>query len=55
MFMAGYALNLSHLSWMVMLGMILLTLERRRAVPQGIRTETSAPAGDARPMLGQQA
>lgn len=56
MFMAGYALNLSHLSWMVILGMILLTLERRRALPQaGTRTEESMLAGDSRPMLVQQA
>jgi hypothetical protein len=56
MFLAGYALQLSHLTLMVLLGVLLLTLERRRAVPQvGARMEASAPAGDARPMLGQQA
>ena len=56
MFLAGYALQLSHLTLMVLLGVLLLTLERRRAAPQaGLRTEVSALAGDARPLLGQQA
>lgn len=43
MFMAGYALNLSHLSLMVVLGMILLTLERQR-----VASETAAPAAEPR-------
>jgi len=56
MFLAGYALQLSHLTLMVLLGVMLLTLERRRAMPQtGTRTEESVLAGDPRPMLGQQA
>lgn len=56
MFMAGYALSLSHLSWMVILGMMLLTLERRRAVPQAdTQAEEPALAGNHRPLLGQQA
>jgi hypothetical protein len=56
MFMAGYALNLSHLSWMVILGMILLTLERRRPVLQAdSRAETPALEGGPQPLLGQRA
>ena len=56
MFLAGYALQLSHLTLMVLLGVLLLTLERRRAAPQaGRQTGISALAGDARPLLGQQA
>ena len=56
MFMAGYALNLSHLSWMVILGMILLTLERRRAMPQtDTRAEASVLGGDHHPLLSQRA
>lgn len=55
MFMAGYALNLSHLSLMVVLGMILLTLERRRAVPADVQTEEPSLAGGRQPLLGQQA
>jgi len=56
MFLAGYALQLSHLTLMVLLGVMLLTLDRRRAMPQtNTRTEESMLAGDSRPMLGQQA
>jgi hypothetical protein len=56
MFLAGYALQLSHLTLMVLLGVLLLTLERRRSVPQaGTRTEESVLAGEHRPLLGQQA
>jgi hypothetical protein len=56
MFMAGYALNLSHLSWMVILGMLLLTLERRRAAfPAEARAEAPALGEGPRPLLGQRA
>ena len=56
MFLAGYALQLSHLTLMVLLGVLLLTLERRRAVPRtGARTEESVLAGEPHPMLGQRA
>lgn len=56
MFLAGYALQLSHLTLMMLLGVLLLTLERRRAASQaGTRMEAAALAGGARPMLGQQA
>jgi hypothetical protein len=55
MFLAGYALQLSHLTLMVLLGVLLLTMERRRAVPAGAQTEEPAPAGGRQPWLGQQA
>ena len=41
---------------MVLLGVLLLTLERRRAVSQAdTRTEASTLAGEPPPLLGQQA
>jgi len=56
MFIAGYALNLSHLSMMVVLGMILLTLERQRTVLEpAARTAKPRLAEDHRPVLGLQA
>jgi hypothetical protein len=56
MFLAGYALQLSHLTLMVLLGVLLLTLERKRAAPRaGMNTEESVLAGEHRPLLGQQA
>ncbi len=56
MFLAGYALQLSHLTLMVLLGVMLLTLERRRAVSQaGTHAEAAVLAGEHRPLLGQQA
>lgn len=55
MFLAGYALQLSHLTLMVLLGVLLLTLERRRISGAGMRTNESVLAGEQPPMLGQQA
>ncbi len=55
MFLAGYALQLSHLSLMVVLGLMLLNLDRRRAVAvvsepgQESRLATTGP-----PILGEQ-
>lgn len=55
MFLAGYALQLSHLTLMVLLGVLLLTLERRRAVRAGAQTEEASLAGGQQTLLGQQA
>jgi hypothetical protein len=56
MFMAGYALQLSHLTLMVLLGVLLLTLERRRTAPgTGARAEEPMLAGGQPSWLGQQA
>jgi hypothetical protein len=55
MFLAGYALQLSHLTLMVLLGVMLLTLERRRGTGTDVRTETSVLAGEQPSLLGQQA
>ncbi|MGH7206819.1 MAG: hypothetical protein ACREI2_11490 [Nitrospiraceae bacterium] len=56
MFIAGYALQLSHLTLMVVLGMVLLSLDRRR-----VRATVSTSVGDqtlvnaGAPLLGEQA
>ncbi len=55
MFLAGYALQLSHLTLMVLLGVLLLTLERRRTSGTGLQTNESVLAGGQPPLLGQQA
>lgn len=55
MFLAGYALQLSHLTLMVLLGVLLLTLERRRAVPAGAQADEPALAGGQQHLLGQRA
>jgi len=56
MFIAGYALQLSHLTLMVVLGLVLLTLDRRRAGAP-VRTSVGEPAlvSTAPPLLGEQA
>ncbi len=55
MFIAGYALQLSHLTLMVVLGLVLLTLDRRRAGAP-VRTSVGEPAlvNTAAPLLGEQ-
>ena len=55
MFLAGYALQLSHLTLMVLLGVLLLTLERRRTSVASTRTDEPVLAGEQHPLLGQQA
>ena len=55
MFLAGYALQLSHLTLMVLLGVLLLTLERRRTSGTSTRTDEPVLAGGQHPLLGQQA
>ncbi|HET8580681.1 MAG TPA: hypothetical protein VFL31_06760 [Nitrospiraceae bacterium] len=54
MFIAGYALQLSHLTLMVVLGLVLLTLDRRGAP---VRTNVGEPTlvNAAPPILGEQA
>jgi hypothetical protein len=55
MFMAGYALQLSHLTLMVMLGLMLLNLDKRRASLPINQTVGERPlAGSAGPMVGEQ-
>ena len=54
MFMAGYALQLSHLTLMVVLGLMLLNLDRRRVPAPAGAVEERALAGSARPMVGEQ-
>ncbi|WP_447979618.1 hypothetical protein [Candidatus Nitrospira bockiana] len=58
MFMAGYALQLSHLTLMVVLGLLLLTMERQRvamkaAEPLEGRPEGAAMVGAAGTMVGE--
>lgn len=54
MFMAGYALQLSHLTLMVVLGLILLNMDRRRAVVSAAdRVEHSGFVGSAGPIVGE--
>jgi len=55
MFLAGYALQLSHLTLMVLLGVLLLTLERRRTSGTSVRANESVLADGQPPLLGQQA
>ncbi|TLY41804.1 MAG: hypothetical protein E6K61_04695 [Nitrospirae bacterium] len=55
MFMAGYALQLSHLSLMVVLGLMLLNLDRRRPVAVlGEPGQASQLATTGSPILGEQ-
>ncbi len=55
MFMAGYALQLSHLTLMVMLGLMLLNLDKRRASLPINQTVGERPlAGSAGSMVGEQ-
>jgi hypothetical protein len=54
MFMAGYALQLSHLTLMVVLGLILLNMDRRRTVlSAGDRVEARAFVGTTGPIVGE--
>jgi hypothetical protein len=54
MFMAGYALQLSHLTLMVMLGFMLLNLDKRRVNVAVNQTVGERPlAGSAGPMVGE--
>ena len=56
MFIAGYALQLSHLTLMVILGLVLLTLDRRRAVaPVSTSVGEQTLVNAAPPLLGGQA
>src|SRR5213594_768447 len=56
MFIAGYALQLSHLTLMVVLGLVLLTLDRRRAgSPVSTSVGEHTLVNVAPPMLGGQA
>lgn len=55
MFMAGYALQLSHLTLMVVLGVMLLTLDRKRVgVQQGQPAEEGALARSVGSLVGKQ-
>lgn len=54
MFIAGYALQLSHLTLMVVLGLMLLNLDRRRSeVAVGEPVSVKPLVGPAVPMLGE--
>ncbi|MGH7230078.1 MAG: hypothetical protein ACREJU_01800, partial [Nitrospiraceae bacterium] len=54
MFMAGYALQLSHLTLMVVLGLMLVNLDKRRAgVPVNETVGERPLAGSAGPMVGE--
>ncbi len=56
MFMAGYALQLSHLTLMVILGLLLITLERRGPLVGVQETLSRRPlASSAEPVFGEQA
>ena len=56
MFIAGYALQLSHLTLMVVLGLVLLTLDRRRAgSPASTSVGERTLINVAPPILGGQA
>jgi hypothetical protein len=56
MFMAGYALQLSHLTLMVVLGLLLLNLDRKRlAAPARERVEVPVVAGPATTLAGERA
>jgi hypothetical protein len=55
MFLAGYALQLSHLTLMVLLGVMLLTLERRRSVSRAGAQPEPAALGGQPSLAGQQA
>ena len=56
MFIAGYALNLSHLTLMVVLGLMLLNLDRRRVgSPVGVPLGERPVLGSAVPLLGEKA
>ena len=54
MFMAGYALQLSHLTLMVVLGLMLLNLDRRRVPAPADTLEERSLIRSARPMVGEQ-
>lgn len=54
MFMAGYALQLSHLTLMVVLGLMLLNLDKRRAAAAVSHAVGERPlAGTSGPMVGE--
>jgi hypothetical protein len=54
MFMAGYALQLSHLTLMVILGLMLLNLDKRRAgVPANHAVDERPFGKPAGPMIGE--
>lgn len=55
MFLAGYALQLSHLTLMVLLGVLLLTLERRRSLSRAGAQAEPAALGGQPSLAGQQA
>jgi len=57
MFLAGYALQITHLNLMVVLGMLLLTLERRRvpAAEPAVQVGEARASGHTQRLAGQQA
>jgi hypothetical protein len=54
MFIAGYALQLSHLTLMVILGLMLLTLDKRRLVVVAREVAPERPLAAATPAFGAQ-